>query len=112
MPIVGGALDRIMKNNSLWAAIGLFAVALLRIPAAHAAWTLNLTPGIDDVSRHIYSLHMLMFWWCVGIAVAVFAFIVYSMVRFRQSRNPVPDVSLRHNTRVEIIWTLLPALIL
>jgi len=81
-------------------------------PAAHAAWTLNLTPGIDQVSRDIYGLHMLAFWWCVGIAAVVFGFMIYSMVRFRHSQGAVPDTSLTHSTRVEVIWTTIPVLIL
>ena len=44
------------------------AALSLAAPAAQAAWTLNMTPGISEMSRQIYSLHMLMFWWCVGIA--------------------------------------------
>jgi cytochrome c oxidase subunit 2 len=100
------------KMHSMAVAIAALAAALTRAPAAHAAWTLNLTPGVDAVSRDIYSLHMLMFWWCVGIGVVVFGFMIYSMVRFRQSKGAVADTQLLHNTRVEIVWTLLPALIL
>ncbi len=103
-----------MKKKHAYSSIAAVAalVALMRAPSAHAAWTLNLTPGVDDVARHIYSLHMLMFWWCVGIAFVVFGFIIYSLVRFRQSNSAVADTNLLHNTRVEIIWTLLPTLIL
>jgi cytochrome c oxidase subunit II len=85
---------------------------LLAMPAAHAAWTVNLTPGIDKVSRDIYGLHMLMFWWCVGIAVVVFGFMIYSIARFRHSKGAVPDTRLTHSTRVEVIWTTIPVLIL
>jgi len=81
-------------------------------PAAHAAWTLNLTPGIDQVSRDIYGLHMLVFWWCVGIAVVVFGFMIYSIARFRRSQGAVADPTLTHSTRVEVIWTTIPVLIL
>ena len=98
--------------HSSIAAIAALTAALLRAPSAHAAWTLNLTPGVDAVAHHIYSLHMLMFWWCVGIAVVVFGFIIYSLVKYRQSTGAVADTKLLHNTRVEIIWTLLPTLIL
>jgi len=35
-----------------------------------------MTPGISDMSRHIYALHMRMFWWCVWIAVVVFGFAI------------------------------------
>jgi cytochrome c oxidase subunit II len=85
---------------------------LLVSPAAHAAWTLNLTPGVDQVSRDIYGLHMLAFWWSVAIAMVVFGFMIYSMARFRHSRGAVPDTRLLHSTRVEVIWTTIPVLIL
>ena len=71
-----------------------------------------MTPGISDMSREIYSLHMLMFWWCVGIAIVVFGFMIYSMVHFRKSKGAVADQHFLHSTRVEIIWTLMPVLIL
>jgi cytochrome c oxidase subunit 2 len=85
---------------------------LLAAPVAHAAWTLNMTPGISEMSREIYSLHMLMFWWCVGIAIVVFGFMIYSMVHFRKSRGAVADQHFLHSNRIEIIWTLVPVLIL
>ena len=87
-------------------------VLSLAAPSAHAAWTLNMTPGISAMSREIYSLHMLMFWWCVGIAIVVFGFMIYSMVHFRKSKGAVADTHFLHNTRLEIVWTLIPVLIL
>jgi cytochrome c oxidase subunit II len=86
--------------------------AALATPAAQAAWTLNMTPGISEMSREIYNLHMLMFYWCVGIAVVVFLFMIYSMVRFRKSAGAVADVNFTHSTRIEVMWTLVPVLIL
>jgi cytochrome c oxidase subunit 2 len=88
------------------------AASWLVAPAANAAWTLNMTPGISAMSRAIYSLHMLMFWWCVGIAVVVFGFMIYSMVRFRKSAGAVADQQFLHSNKIEIIWTLIPVLIL
>src|ERR1700681_992692 len=87
-------------------------VMSLAAPAAEAAWTLNMTPGISAMSRQIYSLHMLMFWWCVGIAIVVFGFMIYSMVHFRKSKGAVADQHFLHSDRIEIIWTLVPVLIL
>jgi cytochrome c oxidase subunit 2 len=84
----------------------------LAASGAQAAWTLNMTPGISALSRQIYDLHMLMFWWCVGIAVAVFGFMIFSMIRFRKSTGAVADTLLVHNRRVEVIWTIVPVLIL
>jgi cytochrome c oxidase subunit 2 len=88
------------------------AALLLVAPVAQAAWTLNMTPGISEMSREIYSLHMLMFWWCVGIAIVVFGFMIYSMVHFRKSKGAVADQHFLHSNRIEIIWTLVPVLIL
>ena len=89
------------------------AVALASAsPAALAAWTLNMTPGITAISRRVYELHMLMFWWCVAIGIFVFGWMIYSLVVFRKSRGAVADTKLVHNTRAEIIWTVLPVFIL
>ncbi len=101
-----------MKIKSLLPATFTGLLPLLAASPAHAAWTLNLTPGVDQVSRDIYGLHMLVFWWCVGLAVVVFGAMIYSMVRFRHSRGAVPDTNLLHSTRVEVIWTTIPVLIL
>ena len=95
----------------LSAALAAGALALAA-PSARAAWTLNMTPGISAMSREIYSLHMLMFWWCVGIAIVVFGFMIYSMVHFRKSKGAVADVHFLHSNRIELIWTLVPVLIL
>jgi len=71
-----------------------------------------MTPGISKMSREIYDLHMLMFKWCVGIAIVVFGFMIYSMVRFRKSAGAVADMNFTHSTRIEVMWTIVPVLIL
>ena len=94
-----------------------FAAAAL-LPAAaqvHAesGWgLLNMTPGVTDISRKIYDLHMEVFWICVAIAVVVFGWMIWSLIAFRKSKGAVADTSLVHNTKVEIIWTLIPVFIL
>src|SRR5208337_2799674 len=99
------------RTRPIAALAALSALAMVA-PAAHAEWTLNMTPGISALSRQIYGLHMLMFWWCVGIAVVVFGVMIFSMVRFRKSSGAVADTTHVHSTRIEIIWTLVPVLIL
>jgi cytochrome c oxidase subunit 2 len=101
-----------IKGFRLGVATCAAALMSLAAPCAQAAWTLNMTPGISALSRQIYDLHMLMFWWCVGIAIPVFGFMIYSMVRFRKSAGAVADTKLLHSTRVEVVWTILPVLIL
>jgi len=94
----------------------LAAAALLPLAApvrADSGWALlNMTPGVTDISRKIYDLHMEVFWICVGIAVVVFGWMIWSLIAFRKSKGAVADTTLVHNTRVEIIWTALPVFIL
>jgi len=72
----------------------------------------NLPVGVTDLSREIYGLHMLVFWICVGIAVVVFGAMIYSIVRFRHSQGAVAETSMVHSTKVEVVWTVIPVLIL
>ena len=101
-----------MHMKKLVTAVAAAVIFVLASPAALAAWTLNMTPGITAISRRIYALHMLMYWWCVAIAIFVFGWMIYSIVKFRKSQGAVPDTKLVHNTKAEIIWTLVPILIL
>jgi cytochrome c oxidase subunit 2 len=81
-------------------------------PAAHAAWTLNMTQGVTEISRRVYGLHMIIFYVCCVIAVFVFGWMIYSIVVFRKSRGAVADTKMVHNTTAEFIWTVIPVLIL
>ncbi|MBX5462332.1 MAG: cytochrome c oxidase subunit II [Steroidobacteraceae bacterium] len=68
--------------------------------------------GVTAISREIYSLHMLIFWVCVVIGIVVFSVMIWSIVTFRKSKGAVPDTTMVHNTKVEIIWTAIPVAIL
>jgi len=81
--------------------------------AAHAEWgNLNMPVGVTELSKQIYSLHMTIFWWCVAIGVFVFGWMIWSLVAFRRSQGAKPDTTLTHSTKAEIIWTVIPVLIL
>jgi cytochrome c oxidase subunit II len=79
--------------------------------AAFAAWELNMPVGVTELSRRIHALHMLIFWICVLIAVAVFGAMIYSIVKFRRSQGAVA-ATFDHSTRAEIVWTIIPIVIL
>jgi cytochrome c oxidase subunit 2 len=92
------------------AAISLFA---LLASVAHADWGgLNMTEGVSILSKEIYGLHMTIFYWCIAIGVVVFGAMIYSLVKFRKSQGAVADTTLVHSTKVEIIWTVIPIMIL
>lgn len=96
------------------ALVSLAAMAALS-PAAHAesGWhLLNMTQGVTAISREIYKLHMLIFYVCVIIGIVVFGVMIYSMLKFRKSQGAVPDTTMVHNTKVEVVWTVIPVAIL
>jgi cytochrome c oxidase subunit 2 len=104
-----------MKNRHARRGLQAAAVPLFALLAsvAHADWGgLNMTEGVTILSRKIYSLHMLILWICVAIAVVVFGVMIYSMVKFRKSQGAEADKTLVHSTKVEIIWTVIPIAIL
>src|SRR5271170_4010167 len=72
----------------------------------------NLPEGVTSLSRAIYGLHMEVFWICVVIAVVVFGVMIYSLIKFRHSKGAIPDTTLLHSTKVEIMWTIVPVAIL
>ena len=86
-------------------------LALLPSGAALAAWDLNMREGVTAISRDIYGLHMLIFWVCCAIAVFVFGWMIVALVLHRKSRG-VEAAQFSHSTKAEIIWTLIPAVIL
>src|SRR6202045_194981 len=99
--------------RALWlAALGLAALGFGAQAEANTSNGYNLPPGVTSLSRDIYTLHMEVFWVCVGIAVVVFGVMIYALVKFRHSRGAIPDTTLVHSTTVEIIWTVIPAVIL
>lgn len=83
-------------------------VALAQEP--HPA-PLNLPVGVTDISAEVYDLHMMIFYICVAIAVAVFGVMFYSIFYHRKSRG-AKAANFHHSTAVEIVWTAIPLLIL
>ncbi len=70
-----------------------------------------MTPGVTEISRSIYDLHMLIFWICVVIGAVVFGAMFWSIFQHRRSRGVEP-AQFHESTQLEIVWTLVPALIL
>lgn len=96
------------KTKQLLACLVLMAWGL---EAAHADYTLNLVQGVTQLSHELYDLHMLILWICVFIGVAVFGTMFYSIFHHRKSKGHEAS-QFHENTTVEIIWTIIPTLIL
>ncbi len=87
-----------LVSSSLWAAEPEYS-------------TLNLRPGVTDNANAVFDLHMQVVWAMFIVAGLVFGAILYAVIRFRKSKNPTP-ANFSHSTTVEIIWTVVPMLIL
>ena len=81
------------------------------VSAETATRQLNMPQGVTEVSQAAYDIHMIMMWICTVIGIAVFGFMFYVMYAHRKSRGAVA-ANFHENHVVELIWTIVPALIL
>jgi cytochrome c oxidase subunit II len=81
--------------------------------AAGAAWAnqYNLQPPQSVIANHIYDLHTLIMWIIFAIFVLVFGFMMYAIIKHRKSVGHEAQ-QFHENTTVEIIWTIIPFVIL
>ena len=71
----------------------------------------NMSPGVTEVGKQIYGLHMVIFWICTIIGIGVFGVMFYSIYAHRKSRGVEP-ATFHESTKVEIAWTVVPFFIL
>jgi cytochrome c oxidase subunit 2 len=89
-------------------------LALLVLSIAGPAWSqssLNMPVGVTTTSRDVYDLHMLILWVCVLIGAGVYTAMIVAIVKFRKSKGAVA-AKWTHNTTAEVLWTVIPAVIL
>ncbi len=93
------------------------AALLLAAPMAWAQsadpvrWQMNMGRGVTSSSQHAYEAHMMVLIICVVIGVLVFGAMAYAIFKFRKSKGAVA-AQFSHNTTAEVIWTVIPIIIL
>jgi cytochrome c oxidase subunit 2 len=109
------AIEESMASDKFRAGLRLVQAGLaatLAVPgAAFAAKEWNLQTPVTPVARQMYDLHTLIFWICVVIFIGVFGVMFYSLFKHRKSVGHEAQ-PFHENTTVEIIWTVIPFLIL
>ncbi len=88
----------------------LFGLIMARAAYAESS-SFNMTRGVTQISNKVYDLHMLIFYICCVIALVVFGVMFYSIVKHRKSKGAVA-ANFHESTKVEIIWTVIPIVIL
>jgi cytochrome c oxidase subunit 2 len=112
-------LTRLLSER---AARALPALALAAIAAALAAahawaangpqpWEIGFQPGATPVMQRLEAFHDELLVIIFAIATFVLGLLLYVIVRFRAQRNPVPSHT-SHNAVIEMVWTIVPVLIL
>ncbi len=79
--------------------------------AAADYWQMNMYKGVTPLSHDMYDLHMVAMAICGIIGIVVFGIMFYSILHHRKSRGYTP-ATFHVNTRLEIVWTIIPFLIL
>lgn len=98
-----------MRSSALLRAV----VGMAATGFAAGAWATqwNMTPGVTDMSHQVYNLHQTILAICVVIALVVFGVMFWSILHHRKSKGVEP-AHFHESTVVEIIWTIIPFVIL
>jgi len=91
-----------------FAATTLWAGSALALPVD---WQLNFQPAVTPVMERIEEFHNLLLWLITAISLFVLALLLWIMVRYNKRANPVPSKTA-HNTLLEVVWTVVPVVIL
>src|SRR5512140_2002461 len=71
----------------------------------------NLQDPVTPIAREMYALHNYIVWICIAIFIGVFGVMFYSIYKHRKSVGH-QAVHFHENTLVEVVWTVIPFLIL
>jgi cytochrome c oxidase subunit 2 len=84
---------------------------LLACASAFAKYDVDILPPVTPISREIYDLHWGILWVCVAIFVVVFGAMFWSIFKHRRSMG-AKAAQFHENTTIEVIWTIVPFVIL
>ena len=91
--------------------VALIATAGVAFAAEPQPWQINLQPPSGSVAEKATDLHNLLLVIITLISLFVLALLVYVCLRFREDKNPTPSKTT-HNTVIEVLWTVIPVVIL
>lgn len=74
-------------------------------------WEINLQPPGSSIADKIFDLHHLLVWIITGICLFVLGLLLYVIFRYNAKANPNPSRTT-HHFQLEVIWTVVPVLIL
>ncbi len=99
-------------GKTVLSGVALLAPAMAWAQAADPKpWQLNMGKGVTQSSRLAWESNLFSLWVCTVIGVLVFGALFYAIFTFRKSKGAVA-ATFSHNTKAEVIWTVIPVIIL
>ena len=112
-----------MTTKALWQRAGRIGMTLVAacttclataavndLPGGPAVNQLNLHPPVTEIAANQHWLHYFMLWICTVIFLGVFGVMFYSIFKHRRSKGAKP-ANFHESTTVEIVWTIVPFVI-
>jgi cytochrome c oxidase subunit II len=102
-----------LKKFNVWGGLSTLLMMMFSMPLLAAAdhWQLNMYKGVTPISHDMYDLHMIAMAICAVIGVIVFGVMIYALIHHRKSKGH-QAADFHDNPRLEIIWAIIPFLIL
>jgi cytochrome c oxidase subunit 2 len=97
--------------KSMWKQAGIVGAALAISQPVLAEYAFNLQTPASEVAQHVFQLHNLIMLVCLGIFIVVFGTMFYSLFKHRKSVGH-KAAHFHENTTVEVVWTVIPFVIL
>lgn len=89
-------------------------IVFISIPScagAPEAWQISFQAPATEVMKDIENLHNFVMLILFGVVIVVFLLLLYICLRFNAKANPVSN-KFAHNVLIEVIWTIIPAILL
>jgi cytochrome c oxidase subunit 2 len=100
-----------MMKASVWHRAVVGGIAAVLSQGALAEFGFNLQPPASQVAQDVFNLHNLIMLVCLGIFIVVFGAMFYSLLKHRKSKGH-QAAHFHENTTVEVVWTVIPFVIL
>jgi cytochrome c oxidase subunit II len=107
---IWGFLSIVSTTLYSWAALAQEGTSM-PTPSFPKEWQLNLQTPVTPVAQMMYDFHTELLWITTIITLFVLALLLICIFRFNEKANPVPSKTA-HNTVLEVVWTVLPIVIL
>ena len=102
-----------LKKFNVYGGLSTLILMTQTMPVFAAAdhWQLNMYKGVTPISHDMYDLHMIAMAICAIIGVIVFGVMIYSLIHHRKSKGH-QAADFHDNKKLEIVWAVIPFLIL